>query len=210
MKEIEKKSPGRGRPREFDPDTALDAAMRLFWVRGYEATSMSDIVEALGMNRASLYAAFGDKEALFLKVLERYRDNFSARPFAALSEFDDPYDKVWNFLERTAEHLTDTRLPRGCLFANAILETPDGSATIGRMVANSISKLETTLYDVLRRAAASGQIDPDADVRALARFYTATVQGMALIGKVTPDPTAVIDIARSAMRAWPRRVAESV
>ncbi|MFG1266097.1 TetR/AcrR family transcriptional regulator [Xanthobacter aminoxidans] len=193
----------RGRPREFEPDEALDAAMRVFWTRGYEATTMAELVESLGLNRASLYGAFGDKEELFLKVLERYGEKFSSRPISALAEYDDAFEAVWRFLERTAEHLTDTRLPRGCLFANTIIESPNGSAPITRVVAAGVSGLEAALYEVLRRAQAAGYISPDADMRALARFFAGVAQGMALMAKVTADPSLVFDIARTAMRAWP-------
>lgn len=196
--------PQRGRPRAFDPDKALDVAMRVFWERGYEATSMSDLVSALGLNRASLYAAFGDKEALFLTVLARYGEKFSARPFSALSEFDDPFDAVFHFLGRTAEHLTDARLPRGCLFANSIAEGPGSSETIARAVADGAARLETALYEVMRKGQAEGRLARDADVRALARFYAGVAQGMALMAKVSTDPTYIQDIAATAMNAWPQ------
>lgn len=193
----------RGRPREFDPDLALDAAMRVFWERGYEATSMSDLVTATGLNRASLYAAFGDKEALFLSVLTRYGETFTARPISALAEFDDPFDAVSHFLSRTAEHLTDARLPRGCLFANAIAEGGGSSDLIGRAVADGAARLETALYEVLRAGQSRGRLARDADARALARFYAGVAQGMALIAKVSADPSFVRDIATTAMTAWP-------
>jgi TetR/AcrR family transcriptional repressor of nem operon len=203
MAKIEKASVTRGRPREFDLDEALDAAMRVFWIRGYEATTMSDLVEALGLNRASLYAAFGDKEALFLKVLDRYGQEFSSRPVSALMEFEDPCQAIGQFLERTAEHLTDARLPRGCLFANAILESPAGSERISRLVADGVAKLEGALYTKLRQAQIEGQIRPDADARALARFFAGVAQGMALMAKVSTDPSLIRDIAKTAMQAWP-------
>jgi len=191
----------RGRPRAFDAEAVLDKAMRLFWVRGFEATSMSDLVDATGLNRASLYAAFGDKEALFLAVLDRYGEKFTARPLSALSEFDTPRDAVWHFLQRTAEHLTDARLPRGCLFASAIVDGAAGSETIARVVADGASRLETAVYEALRRG--RSQLAPETDLRALARFYVGVAQGMSLMAKVSTDPSYIRDIATTAMQAWP-------
>lgn len=193
----------RGRPREFDADVALDSAMRLFWTRGYEATSMADLVEATGLNRASLYAAFGDKEALFLKVLDRYGERFSARPLAALSEFESARDAVSHFLRRTAEHLTDARLPRGCLFSSAAADGAGGSETIARVVADGTARQETALYETLRRGQAGGSVPPSADLRAMARFYVGVAQGMALMARVSTDPSYIHDIAATAMTAWP-------
>ena len=196
--------PARGRPREFDTDAALEAAMRLFWRQGYEATSMSDLVAAIGINRASVYAAFGDKEQLFLRVLDRYRDLFSRRPLAALTEIDDPHAALVAFLERTTEHLTDERMPRGCLFANSILESPQGSEHICRTVASGVADLEDMLYRVALAGVACGQLPPGTDCRALARFYVGVAQGMALIAKVSADRSQIGDIARTSLAAWPR------
>jgi AcrR family transcriptional regulator len=193
----------RGRPREFDIDAALETAMRVFWRKGYEPTTMSDLVEAIGINRASLYAAFGDKEALFLRVLERYREAFAKRPVAALTEIADPRAAVATFLERTAEHLANERLPRGCLVANSILESPHGSERINRTVVGGIADLEGVIYQTLLRGQVQRQIGPDMDCRALARFYVGVAQGMALIAKVSPDRSAIYDIARTSMAAWP-------
>ena len=193
----------RGRPREFDVDGALDAAMRLFWTRGYEATTMSDLVEALDLNRASLYAAFGGKEALFIKVLDRYARQFSSRPLAALTEFEDAREAIRQFLERTAEHLTDPHLPRGCLFTNTILEAPGGPEPICRMMTDGLGRLEGRIYDVLRRAQVERAIPAETDARALARFFVGTSQGMAALARLSGDPSTVRDMARVAMTAWP-------
>ena len=177
--------------------------MRLFWRQGYEATSMSDLVAAIGINRASVYAAFGDKGQLFLRVLNRYRDLFSRRPLAALTEIEDPHAAVVAFMERTAEHLTDERMPRGCLFANSILESPQGSEHICRAVASGVADLEDLLYRVVQRAATSGQVPAGTDCRALARFYVGVAQGMALMAKVSADRSQIADIAHTSLAAWP-------
>lgn len=194
----------RGRPRRFDTDEALDAAMRLFWMRGYEATSMADLVEALGMNRASIYAAFGDKETLYLTVLERYGARFGEAPVQALTTLDDPREAITQFLMRTTDHLGDPGQPRGCLVTSAIIEGPVDSERVARTVAEGVARLETTLYDLLRRAQAVGALPTDADPRALARYFVGVSQGMSVMAKLSSDPGVLRDIARSAMAAWPR------
>lgn len=197
----------RGRPREFDVDAALETATQVFWRKGYEATTMSELVEAVGINRASLYAAFGDKEALFLAVLERYGKEFSQRPMTALTEIADPREAIETFLLRTAEHLADERLPRGCLFANSILESGGGSERISRNVANGIAGLEDAIYQVIQRGQREGHLGLETDCRALARFYVGVAQGMALIAKISADSSSIFDIARTSMAAWPTRAA---
>jgi AcrR family transcriptional regulator len=203
MTNMTKNEVARGRPREFDLDAAVETAMQVFWRKGYEPTTMSDLVEAIGINRASLYAAFGDKETLFLLVLDRYRKAFSQRPVAALTEIADPREAIETFLLRTAEHLADERLPRGCLFANSILESPSGSERICRTIANGIADLEDAIYQVFQRGQREGQLGPGADCRALSRFYAGVAQGMALIAKVSADRSSIYDIARTSMAAWP-------
>ncbi|MFA6114107.1 MAG: helix-turn-helix domain-containing protein [Sphingomonas sp.] len=177
--------------------------MRLFWTQVYEATTMSDIVRTLELSRASLYAAFGDKEALFLLILKRYADIFFARPLSALSEFADPRMAVGTLLERTAELLIDARLPSGCLLSNTVLECAAGPPAIARTATAGVSGLEDALYQTLHRGRSAGYLEAEVDIRALARFFTGVAQGMALVARATSDASGVRDIAITSLQAWP-------
>lgn len=190
----------RGRPREFDMDTALDAAMELFWTKGYEATSMQDVVDALGVHRASLYNAFGDKEALFLRVLGQYGRRYGGDPLRALQAEVEPRAALQAMFDTIVSRLTDPALPRGCLMANSALECSSGAAVIQRHVADGLAALEEALYQVLRRMERSGELWDGEDPRSLARFFLGVTQGMATVAKVTTDPTLIRDIAATAMR----------
>ncbi|MEM8805136.1 MAG: TetR/AcrR family transcriptional regulator [Cyanobacteria bacterium P01_G01_bin.38] len=112
----------KGRPRAFDTQQALESAMMTFWEKGYQATSLDDLTTAMGITRPSLYAAFGDKEQLFLKVIEFYQNRFSRRIGAALEEDIDAKSAISLMLQRIVEVHTDPALPRGCFIVNSTLE----------------------------------------------------------------------------------------
>src|SRR4051812_45100840 len=105
----------RGRPRSFDRDAALDRAMLLFWEHGYEATSLSQLTSAMGISPPSLYAAFGDKQALFLETVERYITRGGADAEALMGDAKTAREAIARFLEASAAKLTDPKFPRGCM-----------------------------------------------------------------------------------------------
>ncbi|WP_421858057.1 TetR/AcrR family transcriptional regulator [Oricola sp.] len=193
----------RGRPREFDSDAAIEAALQLFWTKGFEATAISDVVAATGVNRASLYAAFGGKEDLFLKVLERYETNYGGTATAALYSTGNAKAVIQRFLDQSAAYLTDPGHPRGCLVSSTLAEAPHSAAAAMRKLTDSLARLETAIYNLLRSAQTKGGFAADADPRAWARHIVGVTQGMALVAKVNSDPTAVSDIARVTMTSWP-------
>src|SRR6267378_7929779 len=119
--------PQRGRPRAFDPDAALERAMHVFWVKGYEGASLSDLTGAMRINRPSLYAAFGNKEELFRKVLDRYMDGPVAYFGKALAE-PKARDVVEEILLGTARMGDDPRIPAGCLMVQGALACGNESA----------------------------------------------------------------------------------
>src|SRR5690349_6897837 len=166
------------RTKEFDPDVALRRALELFWERGYEATSLADLVAHLGIGRASLYATFGDKHALYLAALDRYRRDRDAALIAALGQPGPALPAVRALVTRYAEEAAGEPRRRGCLVVNAAVELMPRDPAVARRVAASWDVLETALAGALTRAAAQGEIPAGRDARALARMLLVLLQGL--------------------------------
>lgn len=188
------------RSKEFDPDAALDAALELFWERGYEATTMADLVEHLGVGRASLYATFGNKHELYLKALHRYLRTRSPDPIEALSQPGPALPAVRALVELYAEEgVADVRR-RGCMIVNAAAELLPKDPVVTRFVEANWAALETALTSALIRARAQGELPADADPVALARFLLVVLQGLRIMAKGSPDPGRLRDAAAQALR----------
>ncbi|MGW0802290.1 TetR/AcrR family transcriptional regulator [Nonomuraea sp. NPDC002799] len=187
------------RNKEFDPDVALRKALELFWERGYEATSMADLVAGLGIARASIYGTFGGKHDLYLKALELYlADRDVVGPLSqpgpavpALRAFLDAY---------VAECLADESR-RGCMVVNTAVEFASRDAAVSRRVAASWAELETAMASALIRARAQGEIPAGKDPHALARFLLVLLQGIRVLGRADPDPRRLRDAVDQAMTA---------
>ena len=189
--------------KKFDRDEVLGRAMTLFWQHGYAATSIDDLVHAMGINRGSIYATFGNKRSLFLAALERYGREFAAPMFAALDD-PDPRRAIERMLDAIISRTSDLRWPRGCLQTNTALECPGVGDAIARTIANGIGWQESAIYEVLRRAQSAGLLDPTEDARGLARFFVAVAQGMNVVNKATGDTTMLHDMVKAAMSVWKR------
>jgi len=187
--------------RQFDRDEVLDHAVAVFWRNGYQATSIQDLVEATGINRGSLYTTFGDKQGLFLAVLERYSERFG-RPMMAELNDPNPRRAVERMLEAIVRRTSDSRWPRGCLFTNTSLECPSAGDDISRKIAEQIGQQESAIYQVLRKAQAEGLIGQSQDARALARFFVGVAHGLNAVNKAAPDPAILKDMVKVAMRVW--------
>jgi len=193
----------RGRPRTFDTEQTLDLAMATFWQHGYQVTSLDDLTEVMGITRPSLYAAFGDKEILFLKAIDRYREKFASYAGNVLKEEADAKSAMTEMLNRIADQLTNTSLPRGCLVANSTLECNRQSDAIDRKLVECLAVAEAAIYNRLRQAQVEGNLPAQADPRSLAQFYNGVIQGMAVLAKAQADPVMIRNIVNTAMRAWP-------
>lgn len=187
--------------KQFDPNDVLDCAMTVFWERGYEATSIQDVLDATGINRGSLYATFGDKKHLFLAVLTHYAERFGNPLLAELAD-PDPRRAVERMFAAILQHISDPTQTRGCLFTNTALECPRSGEEISRTIAAWVGQLESVLYQVLLRAQAEGSLDRARDCRALARFFVGVTQGLNVVHKAMADPAVLQDMVRVAMQVW--------
>jgi TetR/AcrR family transcriptional repressor of nem operon len=187
------------RPRAFDEAAVLDRAVDLFWRQGYQATSLSDLEAATELNRGSIYAAFGDKQGLFLRVLDRYYERFGDPSFGGLADAASPRAAVIALFEQMPGSMTASGNPRGCLVASTCAESHEGE--IGRKASACLARMETGFYAALRRMQTLGELSPQSDARQLARFLTGVAQGMAIISRVTDDTDFLRDIATTALTA---------
>lgn len=186
------------RTKEFDPDEALQRALELFWERGYEATSMADLVERLGVARASIYATFGGKHELYLKALDRYLRYTDPQIAEALSQPGPVLPAVQALIQRFAEESSRDRPRRGCMVVNTAVELAPRDAEAARLVEASWTFLEASLTSALTRAQAQHELSPDKDPRALARLLLVLFQGMRVLGRAPADDGRLRDATRQA------------
>jgi len=191
-----------GRPREFDIEQALDRAMDLFWRKGYEATSVSDLTDTLGITRPSLYAAFGNKESLFKAVLKRYEDKIvTYRPKALNAPTARAVAR--ELLLGAANLFGGRTTPNGCLSVNAALACSDEAEPIRKELVASRLAGQHDLRKRLERAKAEGDLPEHSDPARLARFLSATVYGMAVLSADGASRKELLHVAELALESWP-------
>lgn len=193
----------KGRPRSFDCDKALEQAMRVFWQKGYEGTSLEDLTAAMRINRPSLYAAFGDKESLFRKVLDRY-ENYSATYVSEALRQPTARAVVQQLLRGAAEATTSECTPRGCLMVQGAPACGDPASAVQKELAARRSKGEALLRRRLRQAKFAGDLPADASPADLARYIVTVIHGMAIEAASGATRKQLHQVAETAMRAWPK------
>ncbi|MCM3883190.1 TetR/AcrR family transcriptional regulator [Frankia sp. R82] len=189
------------RPKEFDEDEALQAAMELFWERGYEATSMSALVKRLGVARASIYATFGDKHQLYLAALDRYVRQRDPEIVRGLSTPGPVLPLIRTLVEGYVRESQDPEASRGCLVVNAAVERLAADEQACRRVETSWTTLEVALMSALERARLQGELNPEADPRSLASFLLVVLQGIRVVGRSPNRRTGVSLAAEQALDA---------
>lgn len=192
-----------GRPRSFDTGKALDAAMEVFWRRGYEGASVADLTKAMGINRPSLYAAFGDKEALFRKVLDRYQEGPAAYVWQALNQ---PTARacVEQLMQGAADLASGSSNPPGCLFVQGALACGDRAEGVRSDLIMRRRSGEKAVRHRLRRAQAEGDLSPDANPADLARYVVTMLHGIAVQAASGVTGKELRRVIQTALRAWPQ------
>jgi AcrR family transcriptional regulator len=191
-----------GRPRSFDADKALDRALQLFWRKGYQGTSLSDLTKSMGINRPSLYAAFGDKQALFRKVLDRYVDGPASYVREALSE-PTARAVLERLLRRTVEVSTDPHNPKGCLMVQGALACGKEADPVRRELVSRRAGGEAAIRRRFERAKSEGDLPANTNPADLARFVTAILHGMAVQAVGGATRAKLQTIAEMALRILP-------
>ncbi|HZV98730.1 MAG TPA: TetR/AcrR family transcriptional regulator [Methylophilaceae bacterium] len=192
-----------GRPRAFNEDEALDRALNLFWEKGYEGTSLADLTSSLGINKPSLYAAFGNKEALFYKALQRYASGPAAYTMQALNE-PTARQVVEKLLRASAELLTHADNPQSCLIVSGALAGSTASHPVRDKLAEYRNAYLEALSQRFRRAQAEGDLPPDCDAAMLARYVATVHQGMSVQASSGATRLQLHEVVDFVLRQWPR------
>ncbi|GLX08754.1 TetR/AcrR family transcriptional regulator [Microbispora sp. NBRC 16548] len=195
-----------GRPRAFDKGQVLERALLLFWSRGYEATSVQDLVDALALERGSLYGAFGDKRQFYLAAVQLYWDTYERQLVMALEAGPvlPALREVLANPARAQEYASDVGVPQGCMIGNTTAELVPQDAEAREIVARSHARFIQIVADALRRAQASGEVTQAATPEAQAQLLLFTVQGLSLVSRAGLDTAAAltaVDALIDALRA---------
>ena len=192
-----------GRARAFDADEALDKAMTVFWRKGYDGASLSDLTEAMGINRPSLYAAYGNKQQLFRKALERYGEGPSSYEREALAQ-PTAREVAEGLLRGAADVQTDPNTPAGCLATLGTTYCAEDSSPVGKMLIASRLAGHAAIRERFERARAEGDLPADANPKALTHYIGAVVCGMAVLAASGATRNELERVIRRTMRAWPQ------
>ena len=192
----------RGRPRSFDRSAALARAMEVFWTKGYEGASISDLTEAMGIGSPSLYAAFGSKEALFREAIDLYGRTEGPAIWDAVENAPDARSAVAGFLTATAHSFSRPGKPRGCMVVLSQLNPTEASASVCAALRENRAQGQSGLERRLRRAVEVGELAPGTDVAALAAFYLTVQQGMSIQARDGASEETLLAVAKGAMAAW--------
>ena len=171
------------RTRQFDENQALEAAMRVFWARGYEGTSIQDLESAMGLNRTSIYNAFGNKRAVFNRVLDTYKTGVMGRLFMQMDDAPDIREGMRRLLNGALDIHFDEDNPGGCLVVLSLLESDQHDNASVDVLSKTIHSLKDELQRRLQRAKKSGELSKDLNVAATATTIATTMAGMMVMGK---------------------------
>ncbi len=191
----------RGRPRAFDRDQALEAAMRVFWEKGYVATSMTDLTTAMGIASPSLYAAFGSKEDLFREALDRYDSNFRNLAGEALNSAAPLRDQFERLLHLSARE-NDRQTPAGCMMLMACEQRAELSPELAEDLSSRRAVAVALMEQRLHRAMETGEVPADIDARAIAEFYGTLQRGLSISAKTGATPEELRSVIASSMAVW--------
>jgi len=193
----------RGRPRIYDQDTVLEAAMALFWERGFEGTSFDALIAAMGMSASSFYNAFGSKEELYRAAVNHYMTKTSAWFADILSGPGDTKAVMQQLLDASATQFTQPGLPAGCMISLAGTHLPPTLGSIKRAMRENRNGAEGAVRARLAAGIEEGDVPAGTDVRGLAAFFEAVFRGMAVGARDGKTTEELLTVGRHAMLAWP-------
>ena len=198
----------RGRPRSFDRDAALQAAMKTFWQFGYEGASLAALTEAMGINSPSLYACFGSKEQLFRKAVDLYLATEDKKTRGTLAEQRTARGAVEAMLARSVANLTNADGCRGCLLVLGDSNASPEHGGIHQYLAQRRKEIQAALEERIKRGIADGDVPEHANVTAISAFFMTVMQGLSLRARDGASHEAMQQVADAALAAWDALVAK--
>lgn len=186
------------RPREFEEGVVLDAAMECFWNRGYEATSMRDLVDKTGITGASLYNAFGDKRAIYQRALDRYVEGSVAARLARCEELP-PLEAIVAFFDDIVSRSVEDRSRKGCMLVNAALDVAPHDDEFQRIVAEVMTRIELFFRDCVQKGQEQGTITSTMSAEELGRHLLGVLLGVRVLARVRPDRILLEGVVRPAI-----------
>lgn len=196
-----------GRPREFDAEAGLDAALRVFWARGYEGAALTELTAAVGVNRPSLYAAYGNKAELFRRALDHYATHYATHVTESLAQ-PTARETVQVFLRGAARVTTTRGCPRGCLGVQGALATGKDGDDIRQLLADWRAEGERQMRARFRQAQKAGEIASTVDPADLARYISAVAFGISVQAASGASRAQLDRVARLTLRAWDGMVSD--
>jgi len=189
------------RTKDFDENEVLTKAIQLFWHKGYNGTSMQDLVDGLGISRSSLYDTYTDKHTLFIKALESYQ-NSGADKIQEISENSGSAKAtIKKLLEFVADELLNDKQQKGCFMVNAEVEVAPHDTEVNSLVCKNDQQMEDVFFQVIKKGQDSREIKNEQDARALARFIFNAVKGIRVTAKSTTDKSVFDDIIKLTVSA---------
>lgn len=189
------------RTKDFDEDEVLDKAIALFWHKGYNGTSMQDLIDSLGISRSSLYDTYTDKHTLYVKALERYQQAGNARLRAMINDHGPAKETVKKLLALAVGDLASDQQQKGCFMVNAEVEVAPHDRQISQLICKNDQQMEDLFFQVIKKGQDSGEIGNGRDARALARFIFNNVKGMRVTARTTADRAIFEDIMKLTVAA---------
>jgi TetR/AcrR family transcriptional regulator, transcriptional repressor for nem operon len=187
------------RPREFDETAALEAAIECFWRHGYKATSLRDLTESMGLTAPSLYNAFGDKQRLFSRALERYLERTTRDRLRRLEQSFAPKAALEHFFSEIIEHSITDRHRKGCFLVNSALEVAPHHAECRAVIAGQFRDIEAFFKRCIRAAQADKTVSPDIEAGDTARLLLGVLLGIRVLARTIPDRDVLEGVAKPAL-----------
>ncbi|HVW14941.1 MAG TPA: TetR/AcrR family transcriptional regulator [Mucilaginibacter sp.] len=182
------------RTKDFDEDEVLQKAMNLFWLKGYNATSMQDLVDGLGISRSSLYDTYGDKHTLFIRALERYRESAQQKLSKIVDEAPTAREGIRRMLEYTIKELAGDKEQKGCFLVNAAVEVAPHDAEVNKMLCENDGQMERFLLDLIQKGQQRGEITNKSDAKTLADFIFNNIKGMRVTARAVSNKSFFNDM----------------
>ncbi|MFQ5783221.1 MAG: TetR/AcrR family transcriptional regulator [Alphaproteobacteria bacterium] len=190
------------RPREFDENEALARAMQVFWSKGYEATSLCDLIEAMGLSKSSFYDTFGSKHDLFLSAIDHYNETVASRRVAGvIADAENVRAGIARVFAGVVDDTAAGGERRGCFINNCAVELAPRDSAAAARVSAGFAHMETAFFEAVRQGQASGEIGAGRDARALARYLTSSLNGVIVMAKANADRAVLDDVVRVVLAA---------